>query len=109
MGLEFEVACQFPLENMSTEQEQKQKPSPMGQEALVVIAYESFLGETQCPIHTKVAFSLHTPSSCRSGPADFLAASICTSSALGRAESSGLKLFCGWGWKNQEMMDFMIN
>ena len=81
----------------------------MGQEALVVIAYDSFLGKTQCPIHTKAAFSLHIPSSCRSGPADLWAASVCTGSALGRAESPGLKLLFGWGWKNPEMMDFMIN
>lgn len=109
MGLEFEAACQFHLGNMSFEQENKQKPSPMGQEALVVIAYDSFLGKTQCPVHTNAAFSLHIPSSCRSGPADLLVASLCTGSALGRAESPGLKLLCSWGWKNPEMMDFMIN
>lgn len=81
VGLEFEAVCQFHLGNMSIEQENRQKPSPMGQEALVGIAHDSFLGKTQCPIHTKAAFSLHTPSSCRSGPADLLAASVCTGSA----------------------------
>lgn len=46
MGLEFEAVCQFHLGNMSIEQENRQKPSPMGQEALVGIAYDSFLGKT---------------------------------------------------------------
>ena len=73
------------------------------------IGYEGFLGRTQHPIHTKAVYSLHTPSSCRSELVDLLAASICTGSALGRDETSGLKLLCGWDWENQGMMDFAIN
>lgn len=103
VGMEYEEVCQFHLGRRRTEQENKE-PSPMDKEALAVTGHTGFMGRTQHPLHTKATSSLLIPSFYRAEPIDLLAASVCTDPALGRDESSGLKLLCGCGWEKQAVV-----